>query len=69
MRRRAREPRASATFLPVVVAPDIAQSPNVAESPSEIDVFVELGGPPISLRGAVSVAHVEAIVRGLASRC
>jgi transposase-like protein len=65
-RRRARERPASATFLPVVVAPAFAEA---AASSADIDVVVELGAARITLRGAVSVAHVEVIVRGLASRC
>ena len=67
LRRRARERPASATFLPIVVAP--AGAPEPLAIPSNIDVVVELGAARVSLRGAVSAAHIEAIVRGLASRC
>ncbi len=67
LRRRARERPASATFLPVVVAPPVV--PDALGVSGDVDVVVEVGAGRVSLRGAVSAAHVEAIVRGLASRC
>jgi transposase-like protein len=65
-RRRARERPASATFLPVVLA---STAPAPVAFAGDVDVVVEVGAGRVSLRGAVSAAHVEAIVRGLASRC
>lgn len=66
-RRRAHERPASAAFLPIVVAP--AGAGMAVALAGDVDVVVEVGAGRVSLRGAVSVAHVEAIVRGLASRC
>jgi transposase-like protein len=66
-RRRAREAPESATFLPMVVAPAAARAPVALAS--DVDIVVEVGAGRLSLRGAVSAAYVEAIIRGLASRC
>jgi transposase-like protein len=65
-RRRARALPRAATFLPIVVAPAAASS---GSSPADVDVVVEIGAGRVSLRGALSAAHIEAIVRGLAARC
>ena len=66
LKRRAGDLSRPATFLPVVVARALAPSGTV---PGDVEVVVEMGAARVSLRGAVSAAHVEAIVRELASRC
>ena len=65
-RRRARAVPRPATFLPIVVAAADATS---GSGPGDVDVVVEIGAGRMSLRGALSTAHIEAIVRGLASLC
>ena len=70
-KRRGREGgREAATFLPVVVATRHATEFEArAADGAAVDVVVELGAARISLRGGVTAAHVEAIVRGLGGRC
>jgi len=59
-----------AKFLPVVVASVRAKGLEpLGADEGAVDVVVELGAARISLRGGVTAAHVEAIVRGLGGRC
>ena len=69
-KKRRREGGEAATFLPVVVATSRAKgSDAVREDDGPVDVVVEVGAGRVSLRGGVTAAHVEAIVRGLVGRC
>jgi transposase-like protein len=59
-------------FLPVVVG--AASTPITAMTTSEasstaLDLVVEVGAARMSLRGSIGAAHIEAIVRGLVTRC
>ncbi len=68
--RRAREETEPPTMLPVVVAPEPSAASAVATvATGDLEVVVEVGAARVSLRGAVTVAHLESIVRGLVARC
>jgi len=65
LRRRARE--SSPRLLPVVVRTARAHVPAVQVD--QLEVFVEVGAARMTLRGAVSVEHLAAIVSASARAC
>ena len=61
---------APAQFVPVVVAKELPSMVTESVAPATVlEVIVEVGHGRVSLRGAVTTGHVEAIVRGLAGQC
>jgi transposase-like protein len=66
LRRRAREAKAP-RLLPVVVR---ASSPRPTVAPiGALEVVVEIGAARMTLRGAVSVEHIAAIVTASSNTC
>jgi transposase-like protein len=66
LRRRARE-GSGPRLLPVVVSASASGMP--AAPVDELEVFVEVGAARLTVRGAVSAAHLAALVTASARTC